>query len=157
MHSTNGVPFKYILTDFTQKNIDFWKSHPSFQPLLERGLIDFALFNAESDDSLSLQVSGSVLSAETISNPIIAICNYVFDTLSAVRGAHVEIGSAWLSFLLLFLLPCAAGTAVVAVASYCNCWSAGCLPATGCFSRDRGSASPHDAVSDVHHGADGHE
>ena len=84
--SANGVPFKYIMTDFTQKNVDFWRSHPSFQPMLERGLIDFALFNAESDVSLHLQVSGAVISADTVTNPIIAICNYVFDTLSAVRS-----------------------------------------------------------------------
>jgi hypothetical protein len=81
------VPFKYILTDFTQQNIDFWRSHPSFQPLVEAGLIDFALFNAESDDTMTLQVSGEVLGAESLHNPVIAICNYIFDTLSAVCDA----------------------------------------------------------------------
>ena len=80
------MPFKYVVTDFTQANIDFWKGHPSFQPLLAAGLVDFALFNAESDDVIKLQVGGEVLSAETLANPVIAICNYVFDTLCAVSS-----------------------------------------------------------------------
>ncbi len=80
----SGLPFRYVMTDFTERNIEFWRIHPSLKPLVDLGVLDFAVFNAETDTQLSLVVSGDVLSSETLQNPLIVISNYIFDTLTAV-------------------------------------------------------------------------
>jgi hypothetical protein len=37
-------PFKYIVTDFTKHNLDFWDAHPPLQPFFDAGLLDIAQF-----------------------------------------------------------------------------------------------------------------
>jgi hypothetical protein len=73
--------FRYVMTDFTQKNIDCWRSHAALQPYIKEGLLDFALFDAENDSRLQLQESGIALAPETNHNPVIALANYLFDSL----------------------------------------------------------------------------
>ncbi len=139
------IPFKYIMTDFTQRNIDAWKVHPSLVPLVDLGLLDFALFNAEADTELRLQMTGDVLNAETLRNPMIVICNYVFDTLSAVCD--------WLyAPSILPVHPCARLAASPRVLTLRRwLWlCAGWLP------RRRRRAAPDDALRQVEHGGDGH-
>ncbi|MBL1176285.1 tetratricopeptide repeat protein [Pantanalinema sp. GBBB05] len=79
--SLSQTPVKYILTDFTEQNLNYWKAHPSLQPYLETGLLDFARFDAETDQSITLSQSGDTLSPESLSNPLIVIANYVLDTI----------------------------------------------------------------------------
>lgn len=94
-------PFVYVMTDFTQHNVDFWLAHRQLAPLVEAGVLDMALYNAETDDSIKLINSGVVLSAESMAsgNPIVAITNYVFDTLTtdAFRVADGEVQQAMVS------------------------------------------------------------
>lgn len=102
-------PFVLVLTDFTEHDLRFWSEHPSLQPLIEAGVVDTAMFDAENDTSvcarcaaaiplplcrsgwlivmppqIKLTHSGAVLSAETLRNPLVVIANYVFDTLRQV-------------------------------------------------------------------------
>lgn len=79
--SLESVPVKYIMTDISPANLKFWQAHASLKPLVEAGLLDFALFNVGQDQQLKLAVSGQVLSAETVKNPLIIIANYLFDTI----------------------------------------------------------------------------
>ncbi len=72
---------KYILTDFTEQNLNYWKSHQSLQPYLEKDLLDFACFDAENDRSITLSQSGETLEPDCLSNPMIVIANYVLDTI----------------------------------------------------------------------------
>ncbi len=37
----------YVMTDFAARTLDFWQTHPSLQPLVAQGLLDFAHFDAE--------------------------------------------------------------------------------------------------------------
>ncbi|HVF44473.1 MAG TPA: tetratricopeptide repeat protein [Pyrinomonadaceae bacterium] len=76
-----GVPFKYVLTDFTERNLEYWQSHPWLRPFIDEGVLDLALFNVEHDGELRLVNSGEVLSAETLRNPLAVIANYVFDSV----------------------------------------------------------------------------
>ena len=39
-------PFKYIITDFTQSNVDFWDKHPPLQKYFDAGVLDMAKFGA---------------------------------------------------------------------------------------------------------------
>jgi len=73
--------FCYVLTDFTQSNLDFWKSHVQLKHFFEKGVLDYALYDACHPENIHLKKSNRVLSESTIENPLIAIGNYFFDTL----------------------------------------------------------------------------
>lgn len=72
---------KYIMTDFTEANFTFWKTHPALAPFVRRGLVDFAIFDATRDAELRLSNSGEVLLPHTLKNPLAIVANYLFDTL----------------------------------------------------------------------------
>ena len=76
-----GIPFKYVMTDFSEKNVDFWREHQSLKPLVEESVLDFALFDGERDEVLNLTESGNVLAPGTVKNPMVLIANYFFDSI----------------------------------------------------------------------------
>lgn len=71
----------YVMTDFAERNVVSWESDPAFQPFVEEGMLDFAIFAPETQESLTLRHSKVLLNSETVSNPIIAIANYFFDSI----------------------------------------------------------------------------
>ncbi len=71
--------FRYILTDFTQSNLDAWRRHPRFLPFFEIGLLDMALFDLDGSTELALQVGGGALTPGALQRPLAVIANYVFD------------------------------------------------------------------------------
>jgi tetratricopeptide (TPR) repeat protein len=79
-----NIKFVYVMTDLVNKNIDFWKQHPALKIYQDKGILDFALFDAEKDTELSLMISGKKLSPSLLnqtSNPLLVIANYVFDSM----------------------------------------------------------------------------
>lgn len=72
----------YLMTDFTESNIKFWNTHPALQEFLEDKSLDFAIFNMESDSSITLKKSGITLSANSMVNPLTVYANYIFDSIS---------------------------------------------------------------------------
>lgn len=80
-----NLPFtliKFIMTDIAEKNVQSWLEHAAFKPWLESGNLDFALFNAMSDQQVVLRHSGNTIKPATLQKPIFMICNYLFDSLS---------------------------------------------------------------------------
>jgi tetratricopeptide (TPR) repeat protein len=75
------VPFKYVMTDFAEQNIDYWRAHASLQPFVEQGVLDFARFDAEQDCELKLYHGGETLTAESVKNPMVVLANYFFDSI----------------------------------------------------------------------------
>ena len=73
--------FRYVLTDFTQSNLDFWRQHPGFQAFFADGLLNIALFDIVRSEQLSLQLSGTTLSTGSLDRPLVVIANYVFDSI----------------------------------------------------------------------------
>jgi tetratricopeptide (TPR) repeat protein len=73
--------FCYIVTDFTEKNIDFWKSQSVLEQFINDGVLDFALFDIEQDSSLHLMLSSVTLAKDTVENPITVFANYLFDSI----------------------------------------------------------------------------
>jgi tetratricopeptide (TPR) repeat protein len=79
--------FKYILTDFTKENVSFCRSNRKLKAFVKQGILDFAVFDVEQDESLSLIESKEVidyksgLANQSKNNPIVLISNYVFDSL----------------------------------------------------------------------------
>jgi len=91
-----SIPFKYVMTDFTERNVDFWREHQSLKPLVEEGVLDFALFDGERDQELKLTQSGDVLAPGTVKNPMGVIANYFFDSIPQdaffVQGGQLQEG-----------------------------------------------------------------
>ena len=71
----------YVMTDFTEANFSFWRSHPSLKPYFERGLLDAGIFDAVNDTTIKLWRSGITLQKDSCVNPICIVANYLFDTL----------------------------------------------------------------------------
>lgn len=74
-----GQRVTHVYTDFTEYNLDVLRSHPSLQPLVDAGAVDFARFDLETDHELELTHSGELLTAGRVVNPLAVIANYVFD------------------------------------------------------------------------------
>lgn len=72
---------RYVMTDFTEQNFNFWKTHPALAPFVKRGIVDFAIFDATKDTELHLFSSKVTLRAGELKNPLCIIANYLFDTL----------------------------------------------------------------------------
>lgn len=75
------IKFCYVMTDFTNSNLQFWESHAQLKPFIEQGILDFAIFNLETDDRLHLQHQKIDLMPQSLSNPPIVVGNYIFDTI----------------------------------------------------------------------------
>ena len=75
------LPIKFVMTDFVPATLDFWQQHEKLQPWVEAGLLDFALFDAQSPQPLQLVNARQVLSPDRLQNPFILIANYFFDSI----------------------------------------------------------------------------
>ncbi len=76
-----AVPFKYMITDLPQGNIDYWNSHPRLQAFVASGQLDFARFDATKDREIQLVRSGEILWAQTVKKPVVVLANYFFDSI----------------------------------------------------------------------------
>ncbi len=90
-------PFRYILSDFTQQNLDFWKTHPRFQSYFEAGVLDYALFDACNTCTLELQYTGDIIEPDQLNQPLTVLANYFFDTipqeLFRVKDSQIELAT----------------------------------------------------------------
>ncbi len=73
--------FCYVITDLSPHNVEYWKNHPRFQPYITSGRIDFAQFDATSTDGITLDISGKTLHRDSLTQPLIVIGNYFFDSI----------------------------------------------------------------------------
>ena len=76
------IQLRYIMSDFTENNLDYWKQHPSLKPFIENDTLDFTSYNLETNNEIHLQIAKTTLNKKTIKNPLIVIANYIFDTVS---------------------------------------------------------------------------
>ncbi|HZF11704.1 MAG TPA: hypothetical protein VFE33_23200 [Thermoanaerobaculia bacterium] len=87
------LPVRYVLTDFTEYNLDLLRNHPALQPLVAAGLLDFARYDAGTDVEIALTHSGETLTPGAVANPLAVIANYVFDGIPqdafTVRAGHL--------------------------------------------------------------------
>lgn len=94
------LPIRYVLTDFTKRNVDFYAGHPGLRPFVEAGQLDFALFDAEQPAALTLHRSGQVLGPATLLNPLVVLANYVFDGIPQ-DAFHIQDGRLYESLVTL--------------------------------------------------------
>lgn len=77
--SLSSLAIRYVMTDFTESNIQFWQTHPALQRHLDDGTLDFALFDAEQTSTIHLRRSGATLAPGALDAPLGVIANYVLD------------------------------------------------------------------------------
>lgn len=75
------LPVQYVMTDFAARNVAAYQAHPSLQPFVAAGLLDFACFDATQSEEIRLSQSGAVLTPNTLANPLIVLANYFFDSI----------------------------------------------------------------------------
>lgn len=69
------------MTDFTEKNFNFWKTHSKLKQYFESGQLDAGIFDAENDDEIFLWQSQIKIKRNSLKNPLVVVANYLFDTL----------------------------------------------------------------------------
>lgn len=118
----HDLRIKYIYTDFTEYNLDILRSHPSLQPLMQSGLVDFARFDLEEDRELHLSESGQALIPGAVGNPLIVLANYVFDGVrqDLFRISEGELQEALVSIASVGEEPGPEGPPVSAAEVICN-------------------------------------
>jgi tetratricopeptide (TPR) repeat protein len=75
------LKFCYVMSDFTQANLQYWQAHPALQSFIAEGRLDFAIYDMERDTSIQLIQQDVLLSPETLKNPLTVFANYIFDTV----------------------------------------------------------------------------
>ncbi|RDB31649.1 TPR domain protein [Candidatus Similichlamydia laticola] len=75
------VRLKYVFVDISEENLSFVLYHPDLKPFFEKGYADVALFDAMRDEKMVLQLSHETLEADRLTNPLLIISNYFFDSL----------------------------------------------------------------------------
>jgi len=76
-------PFCYVISDFVESNLSFFSNHPQFQDFINQGILDVAYFDAINSNELALRHSNVFIKKDDLSNPLVAIANYFFDSIPA--------------------------------------------------------------------------
>lgn len=76
------VKLRYVMSDFTKHNVQYWETHPALKFYLDAGILDFAIFDMENERPINLVKSNVRLSPEVLVNPLTVFANYIFDTVS---------------------------------------------------------------------------
>lgn len=72
----------YIMSDFTDKNIEFWQQQHQLKSFAEQGVLDFAKLDLTDLTSITLVKRQQVLDSECLYNPLFIVANYIFDTIA---------------------------------------------------------------------------
>jgi hypothetical protein len=80
-NNKEDLSFCYVMTDFTESNVKFWKEHPKLKEFVKKGVLDFAIYNLETQNDIELINKKIKLDKNTVKAPISVIANYIFDTV----------------------------------------------------------------------------
>lgn len=79
------VPFRYVLSDFSEHTVAFWRQHEALAPFVRRGILELARVDLDAIDTLA---------AATTDGPLVVIANYVLGSLRQdvfhVRAGQLE-------------------------------------------------------------------
>jgi hypothetical protein len=73
--------FVYVMTDATPSVVDFWRDNPRLRAFMDARVLDIAHFDLVDLAPIQLLNSGSILTPDTVKNPVVMIGNYIFDTI----------------------------------------------------------------------------
>ena len=73
--------FCYVLSDIVEGNLSFFSSHDQLQGYFQEGILDIAYFDAINSSDLYLRKSKRKIRSKDLSQPLIAVANYFFDSI----------------------------------------------------------------------------
>lgn len=82
VYGSAAPKFCYVMTDFTENNIQYWQTHPALQPYIRDLKLDFAHYDMENDQSIDLINQSITLKKDGTRTPLIVLANYIFDTVT---------------------------------------------------------------------------
>jgi hypothetical protein len=86
-------PYVYVLTDMVEENLQFFENHPQFQNFYSQGILDVAYYDACNNNPLHLRKANKKIGTGHLSQPIMVIANYFFDSMPAdfflVKNRHL--------------------------------------------------------------------
>src|SRR6266849_5684764 len=71
----------YVMTDASASVVGYWRDNPRLRPFVESGVLDFAHFDLLELAPLELLNSGVTMRVEALSNPVVLVANYIFDSI----------------------------------------------------------------------------
>ena len=74
-------PFVYVLVDHVRENLEHLETHPLLKSYFDIGCLDISLMNPLKEETFTLRKCGRVLSRNSVSNPLVVLANYFFDTV----------------------------------------------------------------------------
>lgn len=80
--SLKSLDIRYVMTDFTESNVQSWQRLSLFEEFRKKGVLELGLFELERDQEIRLLTSEQTLSARTVQNPMVVFGNYIFDSLA---------------------------------------------------------------------------
>jgi len=80
-HFLANVRFDYILSDISPNSLQAWKKHPKMQTFIDKGMLDFAIFDLNNREGVILD-SGIALSKKLDNCCNIVISNYALSDLA---------------------------------------------------------------------------
>ena len=78
----HDIKICYVMSDFTKNNMAYWEKHPALKPFIDKGIMDFAIYDMEAERPITLVRSNIRLNPEVLVNPLTVFANYIFDTVS---------------------------------------------------------------------------
>lgn len=73
--------WKFVMTDVAERNVGYWQQHEALRPLVERGVLDFARYEAGVDTAIQLREAGTTIGTDNPVQNLVIIGNYFFDSL----------------------------------------------------------------------------
>lgn len=74
-------PFCYIVSDMSLENVEFCRAHERLLPFVEKGVLDFARFDAGRDSVIHLMHADVTLGEGSLTQPLVAVAHYFFDSV----------------------------------------------------------------------------
>lgn len=81
IYQLESQKFCYVISDLIEENITFCKENKAFAPYIEKGELDFALFNVAQDQDFHLMLKDKKYSEIANETPLVIIANYTFDCI----------------------------------------------------------------------------
>ncbi len=79
VYGLENTNYCYIMSDFDTFSFEYWADNPYLQDRIDQGKLDFAVFDLEFSDSLTLHYANKPL--VVADSPLIVVANYVFDSV----------------------------------------------------------------------------
>lgn len=77
----SDISFKYVLTDLSHRNVEFWTKHEQLKHFVRQNVLDYAQYDIEEQKNLRLINTNEVVSEKSLHNPPIVFANYFLDSI----------------------------------------------------------------------------